>query len=199
VDRSALLHPVSALAGLLVSVGPTPALVTVAERTGLGLATVTARKGTGPELAARAEQQYGLEVPSGPHRAGAGGIDFLGIGPARWLVVAEAAGPGFAADLGSALDGLASVVDQSAGYGVLRISGPKARETFEKGLPIDLHPSAFGAGDVAVTSLAHLGVTLWQVDPAPSYDIALFRSLSGSVWHWLASSAAEFGLDVTHG
>ena len=30
-----------------------------------------------------------------------------------------------------------------------------------------------------------MGVTLWQVDDAPTYDIAVFRSLAGSFWKWL--------------
>ena len=42
-----------------------------------------------------------------------------------------------------------------------------------------------------------MGVQLWQVDEAPSYDIALFRSVSASFWRWLTSSAAEFGYEVT--
>jgi len=39
-------------------------------------------------------------------------------------------------------------------------------------------------------------VHLWQIDDSPTYDIAVPRSLAASFWHWLAESAAEFGLDV---
>ncbi len=41
-----------------------------------------------------------------------------------------------------------------------------------------------------------MGVQLWQADGTRSYDIAVFRSLSGSFWRWLTASAAEFGYEV---
>jgi sarcosine oxidase subunit gamma len=65
-----------------------------------------------------------------------------------------------------------------------------------KGLPIDLHPSVFAPGSAATSVIALMGATLWQVDAAPSYDIAVFRSLAGSFWTWLTDSAAEFGCEV---
>ena len=34
---------------------------------------------------------------------------------------------------------------------------------------------------------------LWQVDDAPTYDVAFFRSYSGSFWNWLTESAGEYG------
>ena len=93
--------------------------------------------------------------------------------------------------------GLASISDQSGGRTVLRVSGPRARDVLAKGLPIDLHPRAFAPGSAATSTISLMGVQLWQVDDAPSYDIALFRSLSASFWRWLTASAAEFGYEVT--
>jgi sarcosine oxidase subunit gamma len=92
---------------------------------------------------------------------------------------------------------LASISDQSGGRTVLRVSGPRARDVLAKGLPIDLHPRVFAPGSAATSAIALMGVQLWQIDDRPSYDIALFRSLSASFWRWLASSAAEFGYEVT--
>jgi sarcosine oxidase subunit gamma len=88
------------------------------------------------------------------------------------------------------------VSDQSDGYAVLRLAGAAMRATFEKGLAVDLHPAAFGPGDAAVTTCSHIGVILWQLDDAPTYEIALFRSLAADFWHWLSTSAAEYGLRV---
>jgi heterotetrameric sarcosine oxidase gamma subunit len=79
---------------------------------------------------------------------------------------------------------------------VLRLSGPKVRATFEKGLGVDLHPGSFRPGDAAVTACAHLGVILWQIDEAPTYEVAVFRSLASRFWHWLSESAAEYGLRI---
>ena len=87
---------------------------------------------------------------------------------------------------------MASVTDQSDGYAVVRVSGPKARDVLAKGFPIDLHHRAFGPADVASTQVAYMGATLWQVDDAPTFEIALFRSFAGSFEHWLTESAAEF-------
>ena len=125
-------------------------------------------------------------------------MSFVGYGPGQWLAVSEAlAGDGLARDLAQRLKGLASISDQSGGRTVLRVSGPRARDVLAKGLPIDLHPRAFAPGSAATSAIALMGVQLWQIDDTPSYDIALFRSLSASFWRWLASSAAEFGYEVT--
>jgi sarcosine oxidase subunit gamma len=37
---------------------------------------------------------------------------------------------------------------------------------------------------------------LWQLDDAPTYELAVARSLALSLWHWLEASAAEFGLEL---
>jgi methylglutamate dehydrogenase subunit D len=191
------LSPRTPFADLLAPVGPISAGVDVSERNGLALAIVQARKARAQALAERVESLFGLTLPGGPRRAAAGPIAFLGLGRERWLMVAETDDDAFADDLAEGLEGLASVIEQSDGLAVLRIAGPRARATFAKGLPIDLHPAAFAVGDVAATNLAHIGVTIWAVDDVPAYDIALFRSLAGSFWHWLSGAAAEFGLSVS--
>lgn len=184
----------SAFAGLLKPVG-TGAGVTVQDRSGLEIVTLAARKGQEGALAARMQAAYGLRLPNGPKRVVAGTLAALGTGPSTWLVTREAGESNLlVTDLIEAVGTLASVTDQSSGYAVLRVSGPRVRDMFAKGLDIDLHPRAFGPGDAAVTACSHIGVTLWQLDETPTYEIALFRSMAGSFWHWLGDSAAEFGL-----
>jgi sarcosine oxidase subunit gamma len=141
---------------------------------------------------------YGVNLPDGSAVGQGPEVSFVGYGPGQWLAVSEAlAGDGLARDLAQRLKGLASISDQSGGRTVLRVSGPRARDVLAKGLPIDLHPRAFAPGSAATSAIALMGVQLWQIDDRPSYDIALFRSLSASFWRWLASSAAEFGYEVT--
>jgi sarcosine oxidase subunit gamma len=77
------------------------------------------------------------------------------------------------------------------------VSGPHAREVLAKGLPIDLHPSVFGSGSAATSTISLMGVQLWQVDDAPTFDMAIFRSVSASFWRWLTASAGEYGYEVT--
>jgi sarcosine oxidase subunit gamma len=95
-------------------------------------------------------------------------------------------------ELKKLLGDIANVVDHSDGRVVVRISGPRARDVLVKGIPIDLHPRAFKANDVAITHVSHIGVILWQLDDQPTYELALFRSYADSFVHWLADSAAEF-------
>src|SRR5690606_15620865 len=101
-----------------------------------------------------------------------GGIALLGLGPRTWLVIADEISSPLADRLRRTFGSSAAVIDQSDGYAILRISGAKARATFEKGLAIDLHPRAFRPGDVASTTCAHMGIVIWQVDDLPTYEIA---------------------------
>jgi sarcosine oxidase subunit gamma len=104
--------------------------------------------------------------------------------------------PGDAGAARGRLDGLASLSDQSDARAVLRLSGPKLRETLAKGCAVDLHARAFRPGDTAITAIAHIGVQLWQVDEGPTFDILVARSMAGSFWRWFSASAAEFGLEL---
>ena len=134
-------------------------------------------------------------------RRASGDVAFAGTAPEAWLATSEARGKGFALSLKEAIGAVASVADQSSGYALMRLTGPKLRDTLAKMLPIDLHERAFAPGDVASTVASHVGITLWRLedggDGSPVFEIAMFRSLAGSFWHALVSSAAEFGLIVT--
>ncbi len=102
-----------------------------------------------------------------------------------------------ARDLAQRLKGLASISDQSGGRTVLRLSGPRARDVLAKGLPIDLHPRAFGPGSAATSTISLMGVQLWQVDDRAELRHRHLPQLSASFWRWLTASAAEFGYEVT--
>lgn len=194
------LAPRSPFDGLLRDRGAASPGVRVADRHGLGIASVIAYRDTGADLAALVRDRHGIDLPATPRRATADGTAFIGIGEGRWLATGEAGGNRFAAGLATALDGLAAVADQSDGHAVLRLSGPALRRVLAKGVNLDLHPSAFAVGDAAATAIAHIGVVLWRLedlpDGAPVFESALFRSMAGSFWHWLASSAGEYGLGV---
>jgi sarcosine oxidase subunit gamma len=173
--------------------------VFVSDRDGIGLATVLVRKGQMDALAAPMRTHWGLDMPRGLRRTSANGVAFCGLGPEGWLATSNA-GDGFLNTLRRALGNNASVVDQSGGYAVLRLTGPKVREMLAKGVPLDLHPHAFKVNDIAVTVVSHIGAILWRLEDgahdAPAFEVAVFRSLAGSFWHWLAESSAEFGLTI---
>jgi sarcosine oxidase subunit gamma len=133
-------------------------------------------------------------MPSVPRIARGATCDFAWAGPDSWLAIASC--EGFVDDLTEKFADCASVADLSHARVVLRVSGRNVRETLAKGIPIDLHPRVFSPGSVAVTAVSHIGVTVWQVDEKPTYDLLVFRSLAKSFWAWLSASAAEFGLDI---
>jgi heterotetrameric sarcosine oxidase gamma subunit len=188
-----LLHE-SVFAGLC-PIGGGEGVVAI-ERVGLTIATVLLRHGKLSELLAAVENNFNIALPVGAKWTAHNGVAFLGTGPGKWLAISESNDPAFVRGLETQLQGRASVVEQSGGLGVLRLSGSALLDTLEKGVQIDLAPEAFPAGSVAVTSIAHIGATLWKVDDGPTIDIAVARSLAGSFRHWLAASAAAYGLSV---
>lgn len=121
---------------------------------------------------------------------------FAWAGRSQWLVLREGPSRLFELQLRSSLADVASVTDQSDGRTIVRISGPRARDTLAKGVHIDLHPSVFRPGDTAISIVSNIGVQFWQIDPAPTYEFAMFRSFAVSFWEWLVDAAAEFGVSV---
>ena len=174
--------------------------VLVADRDGLGIASVLVRKNASAALAERVRALFGIELPRGPRRSVRGDIAFAATGPGTWLATREEGGDAFAASLIERIGDIAAVADQSSGYAILRVTGPRLRDTLAKILPIDLHERAFAPGDVAATNASHVNVTLWRLadasDGSPVFEIAMFRSLAESFWHGFAASAAEFGVDA---
>jgi sarcosine oxidase subunit gamma len=159
----------------------------ITARRNIALATVMARKGVdAAALAAR----LGVTPPTGPRTAQEDGVMLIGTGPGVWLAIAEDRRAGWADRLRETLAGIASISDQTAGYTVLRMSGSGAQELLQRGAFIDLDPTAFGPGAAASTVIGHIGVILWKVDDAPTFDIALFRSFTRSFRDWIAANSA---------
>lgn len=164
--------------------------VRLAPRGTHAIATIIAR--AGQEAAVNAA--IGIAAPNTPRVVHKDGASLVWAGPGQWLFVGTSRGA--IDDLSKRLQGIAAVSDQSDARAMLRVSGPRARDALAKGCMIDLHPRAFAPGSTALTSIAHIGAQLWQVDDAPSYDIIVFRSMAGSFWHWLTDAAAEFGCEI---
>ncbi len=167
----------------------------IEERLDLAMATVMSR-GDDRALAAKVHGEFGLPLPSTPRRVSNGVKALVGIGPGVWLAVFQGADPLMASELASSLAGLASVADQTSAYAVLRISGASAREVLSRGAFIDFDPSVFGPGSAAVTTISHVGVTIWQIDETPTFEIALFRSFADSFWHWMMTTCTALGVGL---
>ena len=117
-------------------------------------------------------------------------------GPGQFFVQAADWAEGtLAAELKLRLAGKASIVDQSHGRVVIRLSGAKARAVLAKGMPLDLHEDIFTVGQSAQTQMAHVGVHITRTG-ADEFEISVFRGFSESLWEWLCTSSAEFGYQV---
>jgi heterotetrameric sarcosine oxidase gamma subunit len=175
-----------------------PGLV-IEERTDLALATVIARRGEMQNLRHAITAAFGLALPEGSFVVTKDGVSFAGIGIGKWLTAAEGpAAVGYVSRLGSRLMALASIADQSDGRVVLRLSGERVREVLAKGIPLDLHPRNFKAGDIASTMVSQMGVQILQLDNQPTFQLMAFRSFAGSLLSWLTKSAAQFGYEIAH-
>jgi len=175
--------------------------VTVALRSDLALAYVFARNGKDGDLQKRVWDRFGLHLRMAAQRADNGAVpsldslNFIWAGPGRWLAGTSAqTGASLETMLRNELSGVASVINQTDGRCVFRISGSSVREVLAKGVPIDLDPQAFGPGDTALTLVGHISVHLWQIDRTPTYDLAVPRSFAASFCEWLFAAAASHGL-----
>jgi len=198
----AKLAPLSPLAAVAVpgrygkATGDTPPVV-LTERCGLKLCVIASFDGQEPQIEEKLRKLTKLKLPKGPKRVIAKGLALIGTAPDQWLAVAE--------DVASRqmLDKLAKqlarhvvITEQSDSKTVIRISGPRARDVMAKGCSLDLHPKVFKPGSAATTPIALIDCQLWQIDDAPSYNLAVPSSFAESFWSWLTASAAEFGYAV---
>lgn len=175
-----------------------PPGVLLAERAGLAAASVIARAGQVEACAAAMEAGLGLMLPRRPGCTAAGTREAIWTGPGQWLALdaglAHLARFGFARDLAAALGASASVTDLTGARAVLRLSGPAARDTLAKLLPVDLDEDVFPPGAAALTLAGHVGVTVWRSPVGEgAWNLACQRSFGESLLHAVLDAAGEFG------
>jgi methylglutamate dehydrogenase subunit D len=171
--------------------------VVLTERSGLTIAQISAYQEKMGEIAKAVLDISGLELPQRPGRVAANGVALIGMARGQWLAVAEGEkGTVLLARLNEALSGLAAIVDQSDAKAILRLAGCRARDVLAKGCALDLNGRAFKPQDAATTQIALIPCQLWQLDDAPTYELAVPLSYARSFWSWLTTSAAEYGYEV---
>ncbi len=161
------------------------------EITNMSLVSITARHMEAAALAEAFENLCGMTLPSPNRFTTLGALTLISAGPGQWMALSPAQ------NLYETLQPLqshAALTDQSHGRAIIRVSGPKWHEVLRKGVTLNLHE--FAVGQAAATVISHIGALMWRVDEA-QFIIAVPRSLAGSFWHWLETSAAEFGLEVS--
>ena len=158
------------------------------------MALVIARRGRSEFAAAAAAEAFGAALPETPRIVSGSDMEFAWCGPERWLVLAPehlaAPAGGIEALLAPVFASTASVTEQTGSRVLLRVSGPGARATLAKGLPIDLHPRVFATGHTALCRANHVALQIWQTDESPRYVLALPRSHAAGWQRWLLEAAA---------
>ncbi|MFT9256524.1 MAG: sarcosine oxidase subunit gamma family protein [Acetobacter sp.] len=179
------------------------AMVPLAEAASLG-AFSGPRRDT---LLASVRDAFGVDLPQTPKAVTSadGLVTFLWCGPAQWLALAPAeaasgvasgpsAGPGLMARLQASCGAVCALSAQGDSRTVLRLSGPGTREVLSRLVPVDLHPQAFGAGDVALTLAGHIPVILRCLDDQPeACEILVFRGFAASLFHDLHVAMTGLG------
>jgi len=163
--------------------------------TSRALVSVIARRDKAQPLAAAVKQSFGVDLPVKPQLAPGKSMSFLWSGHQQWLATAGQRDD-FLSTLRAELGALAAVSDQSDSRALLELSGPGARHTLAKLVPIDLHPCAFRPNDTALTLVGHVAGQITQLDDAPTYELMAPRSFAESFCHDVLAAGAEFGIDT---
>jgi sarcosine oxidase subunit gamma len=155
-------------------------------------ATLIAGRGQAAGVVQAASTAFRAELCDLPRRVEAGAMEFIGIGPGRWLVLDDGDGDALVEKLQSAFP-CASVVDQSGGLMIFDVGGAKLAATLPKFLSIDIDAAAFPVGAAATTTAAHINLTIWRTGEE-NWRCAVGRSYAPAFLRMLAVAAAEFGL-----
>jgi sarcosine oxidase subunit gamma len=139
-------------------------------------------------LLAALQAEFGADIPSTPRFVQTGALTLSCLAPTRYFATAPR-NADLAARLSASLTGLAAVTDQSDLWACFAISGLRSRVTLARIVPIDLTPSKFRPGDLALTRAGHLDVRLWCVGEH-SYEIAVARSYAEDLRYVLDKEAS---------
>ena len=83
--------------------------------------------------------------------------------------------------------------DQSQGKTQLQVSGEDARALLARGIPVELDDQAFAVGDIKMTHINHIGVSILRladVDGQPVFELWVMRGFAVSLMEFLTASAA---------
>lgn len=142
----------------------------------------------------------GCALPLAPNTAVGGEAgDVLWLGPDEWWIVTAARERAkVLQSLEKAVAGMfASLIDQSSGHTVIRITGEgdgePARNLLRSGCTMDMHPEYFPPGQCAQTIFAKTNITLLPAEDEQNRwrcDLIVRRSFADYLWRWLEEGAA---------
>ncbi|SMR72955.1 sarcosine oxidase subunit gamma [Aliiroseovarius halocynthiae] len=185
------LKPITPLGAETARVDQFSAL-TIAEVPDRALASLTAREGC-KEFREKASAFLGFELPSVGQSAAGSAYAAFWIGPESWMVDAPYGGnEDLARQVKAAVEGSASVVEQTDGWCRFDLSGEATIAVLERLCNADCQQMAVGA--VTRTQIHHLGCFMWRQDGV--FTVIGPRSSAGSLHHALMQTAQSVcGLD----
>lgn len=184
------IGPAAVRSGWEVSVLRSRAPLRLADRTPLAKVAVRAR----PD--GRVAERLG--VPFRRARRDGHGTLVVGSGPGEWLLLAA---PGSAGEVvsrvGTADDGLVTVLDLTHGRALLRLTGPAADQTLSKVCAIDLADAVTPDGAAFRSSVAKLATDVVRDDVGGvrSYLLHCERSSGQYLFDALLDAGREFGVE----
>jgi len=137
----------------------------------------------------------GTEPPTEPNTmVESGDYRIYWLGPDEWLVITPTEQQSkVQANLLKSLKGVfSSVVDNSSGLTMVEISGENAGALLATDCPLDLHPSAFNAGQCAQTRLAKAGMTIAPLRKETGFEVIIRRSFADYLLLWMQDAAVAF-------
>lgn len=178
-----------------------PAGVTLTELRDIVLVQVIARRGKTIETVKAAKKLFGVEPPSTPRVVTGKIATLIWSGPDQFLAFAARSADDQFGKFAQAFAGIASLSDQSDGRCLIQVSGPCARAALAKFSSLDLHDTAFPIGTAATSSVHHTAVNIWReadrADGHAVFNLLVFTSFADSLWHTIADSSLEYGLEAT--
>jgi len=119
-------------------------------------------------------KSHGVAFPSPGRATGKDGTRCIWFGPGQAMLLGTAVAP---------IRGVA-LSDQSDGWAVMRLSGPKAVDALARLVPVDLRAATFKRGHTARTLLFHVPASITRTG-ANAFDIMVFRSMAATAVHEL--------------
>lgn len=196
--RSALQH--AAIAGRYGAATQKPGIV-LSEIRDFDLVLIFARRGKWAATAKAIKAHFGVAAPTAPKAVAGKDMTIIWSGPDQVMALSPRQGTTLPLDrLHDTFEGIASLSDQSDGRALIRISGPDVRKTLAKVSSLDFHNDVFPVRTAASTSVDHTTVNLWRsadaADGSPVFNLLVFSSFAGSLWHTILDSSAEYGVEV---
>jgi len=151
------------------------------EAVGLAIVSIALPRGNpaGPAL----EKAFGTALPEVGKSANAANDKYrlLRLGSEQVFVLFEHATADAESEIAALIGGAAYTTDQTDSWVALSVQGARVRAVLARICPLDLHGGVFAIGNVARTSMEHLGTIILRTDE----DQFLLLSASSSAQSFL--------------